>query len=141
MNTFALIIQAENTDQAYEKTIKAVKRYSNHNITSCINFNEDKDLFDETSKTMIDYYNNLKETTKNLIIKFEGKVKKDDYILNQMKDNLKRYQEKSYSFPEEWKIVYFDGKDFNHIDDVEYYNKIIKEINNNKLFIALIDIP
>lgn len=141
MNSYAMIFTANNENEAFKKASKAAERYGDYNVSSCLNYNEEKELFEKTALRMIDMYYGLIQANKDLIEKFEEKVPDDDFILNQMKENLIRFDKNLYKYPDEWKIVFYDGYDFEHIDSQEKYHDILKNNNNDKLYISLIDTP
>ncbi|GAB6189322.1 hypothetical protein JCM30566_10610 [Marinitoga arctica] len=140
MYTYGLILVANDTDQAYELASKYAKRYGNHNISSCINYLEEKKMFEDTVNDLIIMYENLKEASKNMINRFENKVSEDDFILNQLKENMKRYENGNYAYPEEWKLVFHDGKDFVHIDNYKYFDDIKSNNDLKNLYLLIVDI-
>lgn len=139
MHTYAMIIKAKSENEAYSKAKEASLRYGESSVSSCINYKKDKEFFEETVKTMMNMYNGLKEANENMIKRVEGKVPEDDFILNQMKENLKRFNLGTYAFPEEWKVVYYDGYDFNHIDENKYWETVKKEVSEDDLYLTIID--
>lgn len=141
MNSYAMIISSNNDDEAFQKASKGAERYGDYNVSSCLNWNNEKELFDKTAKRMISMYQGLIQANKDLIEKFEDKVPEDDFILNQMKENLIRFEKGLYKYPDEWKIVFYDGNDFEHIDSIEVYENILNSYDKNNLYIALIDTP
>jgi len=141
MNSYAMILVSKNENDAFQKASKGAERYGDYNVSSCLNYAEEKELFDKTAKRMIEMYQGLIQANKDLIQKFEDKVPEDDFILNQMKENLNRFEKGLYKYPDEWKIVFYDGVDFEHLDSIEYYENILKSYDNNNLYIAIIDTP
>jgi hypothetical protein len=140
MNTFAIIVNASNNKEAIDKSLKSFSKSSNHSISGCINYTEEQKLFESTAKNMVQEYINLKKSTKDMIKKFEDRVKEDDFYLIQMKKNLKRYEDHNYYFSQEWKLVYFENDEVNHVDDFEYYEEILNNNQKENLFICLLDI-
>jgi hypothetical protein len=141
MNSYAMIITANDEDDAFKKSSKAAERYGDYNVSSIINYCEEPKLFKSTAIKMIEMYQRLIEANKNLIEKFEDKVPEDDFILNQMKDNLIRFEKGLYKFPDEWKIVFFDGNDFKHVDSTEFFEQLLKQHKAKDLYMLLIDTP
>ncbi|MGM0639960.1 MAG: hypothetical protein ACQESN_00855 [Thermotogota bacterium] len=141
MNSYAMILTAKNESEAFKKASKGAERYGDYNVSSCLNYTAEEQLFDKTAQRMIDMYKGLIKANKELIDKFEDKVPEDDFILNQMKENLIRFDKGLYKYPDEWRIVFFDGTDFEHIDSIEIYENIFKSYNNKDLYMALIDTP
>jgi hypothetical protein len=141
MNSYAMILTASDEKEAFNKASKAAERYGYFNVSSVINFDEETKLFNNTAIRMVEMYQGLIEANKNLIEKFEDKVPENDFILNQMKDNLIRFEKGLYKFPDEWRIVFFDGIDFEHIDSLDFFDQLIKQYNPKNLYMALIDTP
>ncbi|SHF16945.1 hypothetical protein SAMN02745164_01929 [Marinitoga hydrogenitolerans DSM 16785] len=141
MYTYGLILVADSTKQAYELASKYAKRYGEHNVSSCINYLEEKKLFEDTINDLISMYEGLKEASENMIKRFEGKVPEDDYILNTLKENIKRYESGNYAYPEEWKLVYHDGNDFEHIDNYKIFENIKDNNRIESLYLLIIDLP
>jgi hypothetical protein len=141
MYTYGLILISDSEERAILEASKRALRYGDHNVSSCINFSKEKKLFEETVKEMISMYDGLKKASENMIARFEGKVPEDDYILNQMKENIKRYENGTYAYPEEWRLVYHNGNEFEHIDDYKYFEEIINNNNPDNIYLLIIDIP
>ena len=141
MNSYAMIIIANDDDDAFMKSSKAAERYGDYNVSSIINYSEEPKLFKRIAIKMVEMYGDLIEANKSLIKKFEGKVPEDDFILNQMKDNLIRFEKGYYKFPNEWKIVFFNDNDFEHVDTKDFVEQIIKQNKAENLYMALIDTP
>jgi len=141
MNSYALILTASDEKKAFNKASKAAERYGDYNVSSVINFDEETKLFNNTAVRMVEMYKGLIDANKNLIEKFEDKVPDDDFILNQMKDNLIRFEKGYYKFPNEWKIVFFNDNDFEHVDTKDFVEQIIKQNKAENLYMALIDTP
>lgn len=141
MNSYAMILTASDEKEAFNKASKAAERYGIFSVSSVINFDEETELFKNTSVKMIEMYISLINANKNLIEKFKDKVPDDDFILNQMKENLIRFEKGFYKFPDEWRIVFFDGIDFEHIDSLDFFDKLIKQYKPKDLYMALIDTP
>lgn len=141
MNSYAMILTANDEKEAFNKASKGAERYGDYNVSSVINFDEETKLFKTTSIRMVEMYKGLIEANKDLIEKFEDKVPEDDFILNQMKDNLVRFEKGLYKFPDEWRIVFFDGSEFEHIDSSDFLDQIIEQYNPKDLYMALIDTP
>ncbi|WP_129407862.1 hypothetical protein [Marinitoga lauensis] len=141
MYTYGLILIADNEENAYNLASKYARRYGEHNVSSCINYLLETNLFESTVKDLILMYKGLKEASENMIKRFEGKVPENDFILNQLKENLKRFESGTYAYPEEWKLVFHDGKDFVHIDDYKYFEDIKNRYDQNYIYLLLIDLP
>ncbi|KLO22084.1 hypothetical protein X275_06770 [Marinitoga sp. 1197] len=140
MYTYGLMLIANNEEEAYNLASKYARRYGNHNVSSCVNYLNEKKLFEDTVNDLISMYKSLKEASENMIKRFEGKVPEDDYILNQLKDNLKRFENGKYAYPEEWKLVFHDGNDFEHIDNYKIFENIKNHHQIKNLYLLIIDI-
>ncbi|MBM7558448.1 hypothetical protein [Marinitoga litoralis] len=141
MYTYGLILIADDEYNAKSLASKYAARYGEFNVSSCINYSSESKLFEDTVSELVSMYKGLYEASENLIKKFEGKVPEDDYIFNQLKDNLKRYENGKYAYPEEWKLVYHDGNEFEHIDDYKYFEEIKNNNNPDNIYLLIIDIP
>ncbi|HOO75759.1 MAG TPA: hypothetical protein PLS66_10730 [Tepiditoga sp.] len=140
MNTYAVIVFEKTNDLAFEKALKGSSVFGSHNLTSGVCYSDDKDFFDSACRILIDKYKSLYDSNKQLIDKFKDKVKPDDFILGQMKSNLKRFEEHSYRYPEEWNIIFFDGTEISHVDSYEYYESIKKSSEDN-FYMFIADVP
>lgn len=141
MYTYGLILVIDGEKDVYIEASKKAGRYGDHNVSSYINYESDPKLFEDTVSNLIKMYNGLREASEKLIKNFENKVSKDDFLLNQLRENLKRYENGKYAYPEEWKLVYHNGNDFEHIDDYKYFEEIKNKADFKKLYLFLIDIP
>ncbi|KAF2956322.1 hypothetical protein [Marinitoga sp. 38H-ov] len=141
MYTYGLILISDSEERAIFEASKRALRYGDHNVSSCINYSKEEKLFEDTIKEMISMYQGLKNASENMIKRFEGKVPEDDYILNQLRENIKRYENGSYAYPEEWRLVFHDGNEFEHIDDYKYFEKIKNSNNPDNIYLLIIDIP
>lgn len=141
MNTYILLFNSNSPDEIYKDASKIASRFGEHNISSVVKYNDEKIISDKMINQMVDMYISLKKSNFDLIEKFKNKVKDDDFLLNQMKENLIRFNKHSYKYPEEWKIVFFDGEDFNHIDDYSYLNELKSRVFKDSLYIAMVDLP
>ncbi|AEX86273.1 hypothetical protein XO10_09350 [Marinitoga sp. 1135] len=141
MYTYSLIVIADSEEDAIKKASKYAGRYGDHNVSSCISYASESKLFEDTVQELISLYKGLYNASENMIKRFEGKVPEDDFIFNTLKENLERYERGSYAYPEEWKLVFHDGRDFEHIDDYSFFENIKNNTNHENLYLLIIDIP
>ncbi|HOT32525.1 MAG TPA: hypothetical protein PLM73_01750 [Petrotogaceae bacterium] len=139
MYTYGLIVFSEDEEKAYAKALECSGRYSQGNISMAINFADDEEYFKDTVKSLSSMYLDLKESSENLLSIYENKLDKEDFLISQLHENLKRYESHLYSYPKEWKIVIYNDGQVIHIDSSEILINFLRGKEKNHIYLFIID--